>query len=516
MSGNHRALAGASAALLTLIAPLNTHAQNAFVSARIDGLVWDSLGTRAMTGAHVRLVRADAPSIGFSAMANERGQFSIDSVGGGTWLATFAHPLLDSLRLEPPVVRIDIRRTGTVHTTLAVPTGRALIAASCGVEAGKNTSRGMMYGTVRAANIDAPLDSTLVTFEWTEDRIVKGKLVRDPVPVSFRADAEGRFVACDLPRDRRMRVMASRGVDASGDIEIALPPSGVIARDFLIAIAALPGGAPTTPAAKPRATVRGRIVGADNAVPRAAQFLFRQTDESFRIDSTGRFTYTAAPLGTQTIEIRAIGYSPYRAQLDLRAGETAVLELTLPIVSQQLDRVLVRADRMFDAEARGVQARFAGGMGQFLDAETIRTKAVPFVSDALLGMNGVRLVRATGYNQTIRMFRASGGECDAVLFVDGQRVLQSTGARSALGDVSLDDVVTRDDVAAIEVYTRATEIPAQYLDLSGCGAVVVWTRRTFPGLMPRERWRVQQARRDSTVRAAIRRAASDSSTTPPR
>jgi hypothetical protein len=47
-------------------------------------------------------------------------------------------------------------------------------------------------------------------------------------------------------------------------------------------------------------------------------------------------------------------------------------------------------------------------------------------------------------------------------------------------EIALDDVVLPEDVQAVEVYRRGTEVPARFGGMSTetqCGAIVVWTRR---------------------------------------
>jgi hypothetical protein len=485
--------------------------QDTIIRARIEGSVWDSLSVRPLIGAQVRMVRADAPSIGFSATSSLRGTFAIDNVPAGSWLASFTHPLLDSLRIEPSIVKIDVRAVGTVRAVLAVPSRETMITALCGAQSARNFSRGVVYGTIRGANSDAPIDSTTLLLEWTEAKLVAGRLTSTPNTLAYRADDEGRYVACNLPRDRRIRTVAARGADATGDVELLLPSSGILRRDYLLGLTRGPG-VDTTARGRQRATVRGRIVGSDMLVPRSAQLLFRATGEETRIDSAGRFTIANAPLGTHTLEVRAIGYAPYRQVVELRPGDVLELELSLPIVTPELDRVIVRANRNRTADARQVDTRFASGIGDYIDAQTIKERGVLLISDALRGLNGVRLVRSTGTNQGILMQRISGGECEAVIWVDGHRVSQATSTRTAAGDVTLDDLVDRDNVAGIEVYSRLTRVPPQFTDMGNdtCGAIVVWTKRVFPGRGPMERRRMTAAVRDSVRRADSTRTGRDS------
>jgi hypothetical protein len=43
--------------------------------------------------------------------------------------------------------------------------------------------------------------------------------------------------------------------------------------------------------------------------------------------------------------------------------------------------------------------------------------------------------------------------------------------------ISLDTMVPLDWVEAVEVYRRASELPAEFLNSGACGVVALWTRR---------------------------------------
>ena len=65
------------------------------IRARIVGTVYDSIAKHGLSGAMVRIVRADDPSVGRSVTSDALGGFVYDSVPAGTWLASFLHPMLD-------------------------------------------------------------------------------------------------------------------------------------------------------------------------------------------------------------------------------------------------------------------------------------------------------------------------------------------------------------------------------------------------------------------------------------
>jgi hypothetical protein len=85
--------------------------------------------------------------------------------------------------------------------------------------------------------------------------------------------------------------------------------------------------------------------------------------------------------------------------------------------------------------------------------------------------------------RSIRMGRAlpgvGGGECPVQIFVDGMLATRAAPG----GDVSVDDLVTPQDVEAIEVFKGLGSVPAEFLNPhSRCGVIAIWTRRSLEGL----------------------------------
>jgi len=60
-----------------------------------------------------------------------------------------------------------------------------------------------------------------------------------------------------------------------------------------------------------------------------------------------------------------------------------------------------------------------------------------------------------------------GGYCVPAFFVDGMRMMVDDG--------NLDQVVNASEIRAVEVYSRASNVPPQFNTLTGCGSVVIHT-----------------------------------------
>ena len=94
-------------------------------AARLRGVVFDSVARAPLANASVRVFRADSASVGIDARTDATGTFEVSALRTGTWLLSFLHPRLDSLRLEPPVARVDVVEAGEIDVTLAAKSGES-------------------------------------------------------------------------------------------------------------------------------------------------------------------------------------------------------------------------------------------------------------------------------------------------------------------------------------------------------------------------------------------------------
>lgn len=486
--------------------PAPSAAAQPAVFARVIGTVWDSIAMRPLGGATVRIVRADDPSIGRSATTTAFGRFVYDSVPAGSWLATFLHPLLDSLRLEPAILRIDITEAGELRVPLATASPRTMITNTC--RSLLPAEFGMIVGEVRRASDDVTLPGAMVFIEWPEWVLQRVRMATEMRRLTARTDSNGRYALCGVPTGSSLRTLAYRGADSTGAIEIPVPEAGYALQDFSIGVVqrvdvrldsartlgatSATGSGTTAPANAPatiasvrrgKASVRGFVRTLDGRPIGMAIVRVLGSGSQVRSAADGAFSIVDAGSGTQSLEARAIGYAPYRVPLQLRDGEPTAVVMRLAVQRVQLDTVRVAAGRSIVPEVRAIERRMNSGVGTILDAKTIRERSTVFVTDAVRGMAGVTVSKASGNGQEILMRRSGGSDgsyCVANLLVDGVRMPPSTSANA-----TLDDYVNLSDIAAMEVYPRPNVAPVEFLTTdNGCGVVVVWTRRGTGGVYP--------------------------------
>ena len=473
---------------LLSVMPLAIAAQTvpAPVRATLTGSVYDSVGKRPLAAAVVRIVRADDPSVGRSVTSDLFGRFTYDSVPAGRWLATFLHPVLDSLRLEPGIVQIVISEPGVVTVPLATPSARTLVTGSCrGPQAADNAA---IIGTVRRASDDAPMPGAMVEMQWPEWVLQRGQMVTDIRRRTAVADSLGRYTLCGAPSGSTLKGLAFQGADSTGAIEVAVPDDGYTVLDFFIApverlavrIDSTVATAATATVRRGRASVRGRVTTLDRRPLVNAIVRVLGSGTQVRTNTEGNFAIVDAGAGTQTVEARAIGYQPMRQPVQLRESEPTVVTLRLPVQRVQLDTVRVVAGKTIAPEVRAIERRWRTGTGTIMDGRTVRERATLFVTDALRGINGASVRQVGGFGQTVMLRAVNGVECSATVVIDGSPLAASTTA-----NISIDEIARPEDIAAIEIYPRVNMVPPEFLTMaSGCGVVAIWTKRATGGVIP--------------------------------
>jgi hypothetical protein len=206
--------------------------------------------------------------------------------------------------------------------------------------------------------------------------------------------------------------------------------------------------------------LRGAIVH----LPRLAQT---------RTDSGGQWTLNDLPPGTRMLEVRAIGYYPARRPVDV-VPDAAPVRVALATFESVLDTVRIRASGIGSEGLAGFdQRRRSSGMGRFLSEADIARRNPTETSDIFRSVSGVYLgddIKMRGGFASAQ--EGSNGECTPNVFLDGMRM----PTVSVLTPMELDSWVNPARISAIEIYPDVP--PPQFqVALSGCGSIVIWTKR---------------------------------------
>ncbi|MCR4340622.1 MAG: carboxypeptidase regulatory-like domain-containing protein [Gemmatimonadaceae bacterium] len=443
----------------------------------VSGVVYDSIAVRPLAGATVQLVHADDMAGNVRTdVSDAQGSFIFTDVQDGRYMLGFLHPVLDSLGVEPPVREVVVTGGRPVLADVAIPSPRRLLAAICGEQSVRD-SGAVIVGIVRDARSHAPMAGVAVAAEWLEFSVRREGFTRRLQRASATTTETGWFSLCDVPSPGTTTLVASGGADSTAQIEVTISAEPVIRRDFYLGSARTVVAAgverPAGDTAAPPRTVQagdGRLSGTVAAINTGAPIAGAQvvmTDgPDARTNERGEWTLADVPLGTRTLEVRALGYYPERRAVNVFTGAPAV-HVGLSTLRAVLDTVRVTASRWRDEHRLAFEARRRTGLGRYLTAEQIARRAPVNASDLFRGIAGV----ATDAGM-IRI-RRGDSECSPSLYLNGTHIQPMM-----LGDLTADDIdswVRPQEIAAIEVYGDV--VPPQFQQiLLGCGAIAIWTK----------------------------------------
>lgn len=234
--------------------------------------------------------------------------------------------------------------------------------------------------------------------------------------------------------------------------------------------ATLAGGVPL---AGQQTGSRGRVVGriVDQITGDAlasAQLEIEGTNVKGPASPDGRFMLPPLSAGIITLRVTHPGYLPRTEEVEILAGQTVDLRISLiPDQSYELDPLVVEI-RSRVLERRGFYERRSQGYSAvFLTREDIAERGAQKVTEVLDDIPGVRVL-AGGLEGARIVFQRGvslrdSGVCAPALYLDGVK------SQIRVYDAILDP----SHIEGMEVYLGAT-VPGQYSD--PCGAILVWTR----------------------------------------
>jgi hypothetical protein len=449
-----------------MCAPL-TFAAAQDASASLRGTVIDSIRRAPLVGATVIALRASTNSgedaRDFSATTDARGKFSITALPPGLYMVTVEHPWLDSTGFGVPPQKADLIKEHSATVNLAVPSGATIRSVFCSTTAA-DSSVGLVAGYVKDAHTDRPVEGIRVVFAWRDfdvDRRTAQATTRDRVAAAT-TDRDGMFRMCGVPVLRTLSLQAQYGDHkATGIIETEVPASGVLVETIRFdanakGTVALNGAIRDEAAQRMIAGAHVHLVGATGEVVTEAD---------------GSFHLVDVPLGTQSLEVAALGYAPRKYAIELKSGQVDNVVIGLAETGTVLDSVKVRGARRSVLDRhREFDERSAHGSGQYITAAMIDKASVLETAELLQQVHGYYVMQDTVYSS--RGVTALGSNdpnnpvnrvCKPKLYVDG-----------TYSDRMMNDIAPG-DIHGIEVYASGTLAPPQYK--SGlCGVILIWTK----------------------------------------
>lgn len=477
-----------AACAATLVAPV-AQAQGTPPPA-VRGVVFDSTAMRPLSGARVQLVALPVRAGPLLAGTDAGGAFRFDSLPFGSYLLGFTHPRLDSLGVEPSMVRVELRTDGTIVAALSVPSGPTLIRATCNSDL-RADSTGVLRGYARSARDGFPVPGARLRLEWPEFVLAGGGMQRTMHGIDAQANDLGAFVICGVPVGTTVLAHAFSGTDSSGVVEVLVPEGGLLRRDLLLGVSpsaaiadrAVPSDSSAlTPGAIPSAPrVRGTVRTADGAGIGGAHIRLLDGDAETTAADDGGFVLAGVAPGSRMLDVRALGYQPHKVAIDvMEYGDVTVdLVLTTAVAPAgrgiaTLDTLRVQGEDRLTSTAiavrKGFRQRMQSGVGIFLTDSLIHARARHLPSELFRGIPGITVTSGSGgqgvYMRASATFNATKGLCLPTVFVDGARAPRAP----------VDQMAVVADMRAVEIYARGESAPPQYQNSDGCGAIVIWTR----------------------------------------
>ncbi len=156
-------------------------------------------------------------------------------------------------------------------------------------------------------------------------------------------------------------------------------------------------------------------------------------------NARGTFRLDSLAAGTSTVEVRALGYAPSHAVVELASGRTDTTQVRLADRLPILEGQTIYGQQKDSKDMTGFLKRAKGGSGYFITPEQIAQRSAVDVTDYLRAVPGL-----------MQLFE---------------------------GASDLSSIVSSSDVAGIEVYNSAVSTPAEFRrGMDACGVVVVWTK----------------------------------------
>jgi hypothetical protein len=453
--------------------------------ATLIGSVFDSTTGRPLAGALVTIVGTDGRTL-----TRWDGTFHITGPLQGEYAVSMSHPSLDSLGIMTPGTTVEFSRGEVARVFLAVPPVSRIRAALCPGESWDESVRAIV-GVVRNGQTGAPVPAAQVVVSWRSLEANRNVMQATDLEAVAVTDGSGSFTLCSLPTGTDLTLRATHGEGLSASVGLKFQGQSVAVGQGLshrirygIWKQDLELAAPAALSASLAGTVTDSASG---EALRRAEVEALGTGRTTVTDSAGGFTMDSLPPGPLRVRARHVGYASRDYEVALQQGQH--LELTGDVLALTslnltvLDPIVIAAERdqPRDVLLRPFTLRREEGFGSFLTQEEFESWNPRETTDVLRRMRGVRVRPNPSYGvrgdtqryliESSRMVdRIQGAPCPVVYFMNGLYYGNSS-------DFDIDVMLAVTNIAAIEVYSGASQIPPVYnRPGAGCGVIAFWTR----------------------------------------
>jgi hypothetical protein len=384
------------------------------------------------------------------------------------------HPILDTIGIQLVSDRINFLPGVMVTRDLAIPSAARLASTVCSRAVLQIRGPAVLMGFVHDPDTGKPATGAKVELVYEQSDPLG--LKKSNVTRSVNVDSVGNYRICGLPPDMKGKVQVFFNGVSSGEVSTSIDNTFVGLRSLSIVSAHQSVATVKTDSGKVQTVIRGSarvtgrvvnkqgqpLMGARVSVPGTASVAITRPNGDFVLDSL--------PSGTQSLEVRKLGYALVDTAVELSMAEPARITVKMNDYVQTLATMRVEAQADRDLSQNGYLERKQTGMGRYIDGKDLRTDAMKF-SDVVRQMPNLKIVPlGNGRDYVITSAREPVTGC-VNFYVDGFPFKELEP-----GDV--DQFLRPSDVRAVEVYSGST-VPPQFTQAgqSKCEVVVVWTIR---------------------------------------
>lgn len=440
--------------------------------ASIHGTVIDSLHDALLSHALVRVENTNR-----EAVTDANGAYRIDSIPPGMQRIVVMHPLLDTLGIALVTPPLTFNAGDVKAADLSIPSGETLVSLFC-TPAQRALGPAALVGFVRDADTQGAAEgakASLLYYESDPLGFKKTPRVRER-PIG----KDGHYRICGLPATMSGKLQIFRNGVQTGEVPVELGGTSgtqlLAMRSMSIASQVVASATATDTTGKQVTVVRGksRVTGKvlnkyGQPIPNARVEL-QNTGAATKTRSDGQFTLDSLPAGTQTLEVRQLGFAPIEVPVELSQSNPQNVTVKMNEYVPVLSTMRVTAQRERGLSDVGFADRKRSGMGYYLDSDQLKMRQTMQFSDMLRTVPGIRVQPGGNGTNVVTSSRDATGGC-VMFYVDG-----SPWQQMEPGD--LDTYVRPEEVAALEVYNGSTT-PPQFTQpgMGGCTTVVIWTER---------------------------------------
>jgi hypothetical protein len=458
------------AAALCLVAAPTVRAQSTPAApaglSSISGMVIDSLHDGPLV--HANIIIEGTTRIGFT---DQDGHYSIDSIPAGPHRIRILHAVLDTVGITLRTPEVNFVAGEHLTRDIPIPGPKFMVSRLC-TPAQQLRGPAALIGFVKDPDTNQPMVGAKIQLVYEVTDPIGRKFPRVPTSTT---DSSGIYHICGLPPDMSGKVQVFRNGVVSGEVPAEITNGFLALRSFSIVgehqtvVEVKNDSGKVRRVAKGSAKISGRVVDKQGKPLKEARVTIQGGGAPVLTNANGVFTLDSLPSGTQSLEVRKLGYSVAEVPVELTSLAPASANVTMSDAVPLLEVMRTEAAADQALSDLGYLERKRGGFGTFLDGKQINHDAVMF-TDIMYTVPGLKVSPVgNGRDYAVSDSRNASGGC-VNYFVDG-----FPWDEMSPGDIN--NFVRPDETVAVEVYHGSNTPPQfQKSGQSSCVSIVIWTQ----------------------------------------